>query len=220
MFDDISILIPTYNPHDSLLKEIDLLKKNGFSNIFLVDDGSVDKSIFSKVNVSEIITYESNKGKGYALKTGFKYINDLNFNGVITVDDDLQQDISDIVKIAKAFKNKNGVYIGERNFNGAPVLRKLGNNFSSFLFKKIYGVCVNDTQTGLRCFPKDLFLPLCEVGGNRFEYEMNVLKFLVKENIPINRVDIKTIYNDNGSHYNIFRDSFNIFMNIINKNNF
>ena len=67
---------------------------------------------------------------------------------------------------------------------------------------------------------KDLFLPLCGVGGNRFEYEMNVLKFLVKENIPINRVDIKTIYNDNGSHYNIFRDSFNIFMNIINKNNF
>lgn len=220
MFDDIAILIPTYNPHDSLLKEIDLLKKNGFSNIFLVDDGSVDKSIFSKVNVSEIITYESNKGKGYALKTGFKYINDLNFNGVITVDDDLQQDISDIVEIARAFKNKTGVYIGERNFEGAPFFRKFGNKFSSFLFKCIYGVRVNDTQTGLRCFPSNLLLSLCEIKGNRFEYELNVLKYLVSKHIIINKVGIKTIYNGNGSHYGVFRDSFSIFMNIIDKNSF
>lgn len=219
-YDEIAILIPSFNPSEKLIKVVNLLHKNGFNNIFVVDDGSVKKDVFSKINVSKIIVNDKNMGKGFSLKNGFRYLKNLNYLGVITIDDDLQQDISDVVKIADLFLECNGVYIGVRDFIGAPILRKFANKISSFFFKYIYGVSVIDTQTGLRCFPHSLLNDLTCVYGNRFEYEMNVLKYLVNNKIDISEVPIKTIYNDNGSHFNSIKDSYKILKVIFDKNNF
>lgn len=219
-YDSIAILIPSFNPGEKLINVIDLLHKNGFNNIFVVDDGSTDKSIFSKTKVSKIIVNEINMGKGNALKKGFKYLNSLDYLGVITLDDDMQQDIADVVKIADNFLNEKGVYFGVRDFLGAPFLRRVANKFCSFIFRLIYKESVSDTQTGLRCFPKDLLFDLCNVSGDRFEYEMNVLKYLTNNMIDINQVSINTIYNDNKSHFNSLKDSVNILKVIFDKNNY
>lgn len=219
-YDEIAILIPSFNPSEKLIEVVNLLHKHGINNIYIVDDGSFKKDIFSKLDVSEIIVNDKNMGKGYSLKNGFKYLNDLNYLGVITIDDDLQQDISDVVKIADLFLECNGVYLGVRDFKGAPILRKYANKISSLFFKFIYGVSVIDTQTGLRCFPCALLNDLTNVCGDRFEYEMNVLKYLVNNKIDIHEVSIKTIYNDNGSHFNSIKDSYKILKVMLDKNNF
>lgn len=219
-YDEIAILIPSFNPSEKLIEVVHLLHKSSFKNIFVVDDGSVDKSIFSKLDVSKIIVNDKNMGKGFSLKKGFKYLNNLNYLGIITVDDDMQQDISDVVKIADLFLENNGVYFGTRDFNGAPIVRKFANKMSSFFFKLLYGVNVNDTQTGLRCFPNSIINDLIGISGDRFEYEMNVIKYLVKNKIDIHEVLIKTIYNDNKSHFNSIKDSYKILKVIFDKNRF
>lgn len=219
-YDKIAILIPSFNPSKKLVKVVYLLHKSGFNNIFVVDDGSTDKGIFSKLDVSKVIINETNMGKGNALKKGFKYLNNLNFLGVITIDDDLQQDISDVVKIANLFLEKNAVYVGVRDFKGAPILRRFANKMSSLFFKFIYGIFISDTQTGLRCFPTSLLEKLVDVYGGRFEYEMNVLKYLVNNKIDIHEVPIKTIYNDNSSHFNSIKDSYRILKVMFDRNNF
>lgn len=219
-YDKIAILIPSFNPSEKLIKVVNLLHKSSFKNIFVVDDGSFKKNIFSKLDVSEIIINDKNMGKGFSLKKGFKYLKNLNYLGVITIDDDLQQDISDVVKIADLFLESNEVYFGVRNFKGAPILRKCANKISSFFFKCIYKVYVIDTQTGLRCFPCALLNDLINVKGNRFEYELNVLKYLVNNKIDISEVPIKTIYNDSVSHFKSIKDSYKILKVMFDKDNF
>ncbi len=219
-YDEIAVLIPSFNPGEKLVKVVKLLNKNGFNNIFVVDDGSVDKSIFSKLDVSKVIVNDKNMGKGFSLKKGFKYLSNLNYLGIITIDDDLQHDISDIVKIADLFLECNGVYFGVRDFNGAPILRRFANKMSSFFFKLLYGVNVSDTQTGLRCFPNSMANDLICISGDRFEYEMNVLKYLVNNKIDIHEVLIKTIYNDNKSHYSSIKDSYRILKVMFDKKRF
>ncbi len=215
MYEKLAILIPTFNPTDKLIKTINNLNENGFKHIIIVNDGSFNNEIFSKIEVDRILKHDFNEGKGKALKTGFEYLKKLDFDGAITLDDDLQQDILDIKKIADYFLKNEGIYFGVRNFEGAPFLRKFANKIISKVFKVLYKEDICDTQTGLRCFPKKMFPWLTEIEGNGFEYEMNVLKTLVKEKYTINKVYIKTIYNDGKSHYHAIKDSYKIIKAIL-----
>ncbi len=219
-YDDIAVLIPTLNPKERFTEVINKLVNNGFNNIIIVDDGSSNKAVINKINGIKILTHDVNMGKGAALKTGFNYISNLNVKGVITLDDDLQQDIENIKKICDLFLDNQGVYFGVRLFEGAPFSRKFSNKVTSFMFKKLYKEKIIDTQTGLRIFPKDILKDLIIVRGNGFEYEMNVLKYLVLSGIKINQVFIKTIYfnEKNASHYKVLSDSFLIYKELFRRN--
>ena len=54
---------------------------------------------------------------------------------------------------------------------------------------------------------------MLSVDGVRYEYEMNVLLWCIKNKIPIKESKVSTIYLDNNSdsHFNVFRDSFQIY---------
>ncbi len=209
-YDKIAILIPTFNPTDKLIKTINVLNDSGFNSVIVVNDGSTNNEVFSKIKVDKLLKHDINKGKGAALKTGFEYLQKFKVDAVITVDDDLQQDISDIKNIADCFLNEKGVYFGVRKFENAPFIRRFANKMASKIFKILYKEDICDTQTGLRCFPKEILLDLAKIDGSGFEYEMNVLKYLALSKIQIKKVYIKTIYNDNKSHYRVIKDSYAI----------
>ena len=219
MYDDIFVLIPTFEPSLKLYKVLDNLKDAGFKNVVIVDDGSYDKAIFKRIKDYKILRHDKNLGKGEALKTGFKYISSLGCLGVITVDDDLQQDILDIKAVADKFLENKNVVLGGRTFDKtAPFKRRLANKSVAFIFNMKYKTKISDTQTGLRCFPKKILNDLCEVSGSGFEYEINVLKYLAVNNIQVDFVPIKTIYNDEVSRYKDLKDSYKIIKAILEKN--
>lgn len=129
MYDNIYVLIPTYDPSLKLYSVIDSLKEAGFNNIVIVDDGSDDKAVFKRLNDYKVLSHDKNLGKGEALKTGFKYIASRDCLGVVTVDDDLQHDISDIKKVADKFLESKKVVLGARLFDkNTPFKRKVANN--------------------------------------------------------------------------------------------
>ena len=73
------ILIPSLEPDGRLPAYIQELKKSGFAHIVVVDDGSGEafRPIFDEVSAVEdtvVLRHEVNKGKGVALKTGYRYI--------------------------------------------------------------------------------------------------------------------------------------------------
>ena len=77
----ISIVIPSYNEEKRIGPSL-LIINNYIQNkkmdheIIVVDDGSVDrtsqmvKDLTHKIPNLQLIRYETNKGKGYALRTG------------------------------------------------------------------------------------------------------------------------------------------------------
>ena len=91
--ENAAILIPSLEPDERLPAYIRKLSENGFGRIIVVDDGSSEQyqSIFREVESIDrtvVLHHGVNRGKGVALKTGYKYILDNlpETEGVITAD--------------------------------------------------------------------------------------------------------------------------------------
>ena len=69
----ICVVIPTFNNAGTIAADVgDALIE--CKDVIVVNDGSTDNtsSILHSINGITLIEYEKNRGKGYALKTGFK----------------------------------------------------------------------------------------------------------------------------------------------------
>ncbi len=224
---NISVILPSYNPSQKLIEAVDALTKYGFDDIIVINDGSSkdsSKQIFEQVKTSPHVTliiHEKNMGKGRALKTGFEYFfeNRKDKFGVVTTDDDLQHTPADIYACAREMENKNIAVFGARNFKGKniPPKSRIGNNITSFTFKFLCGIKISDTQTGLRAIPRSYLPTLIKVGGERFEYETNMLLSMKQNNMEFCERPIETIYSNNNSetHFNPFKDSIKIYAVIL-----
>lgn len=220
----MTVLIPAYEPNERLINLIYKLKAICEYNIVIVNDGSVDEfnDIFTRVsNIGcTVLRHETNKGKGQALKTGFKYIMDSSEReGVVTADCDGQHLPQDIVKVAEEIKNHNKcIILGTRRFIGkVPLLSRFGNSLTRTIFSFANGEKIYDTQTGLRGFSKDMLEWLYSVSGERFEYEMNMLLEARSFEYGFYEVDINTVYlqENKSSHFHPLKDSIKVYMPIV-----
>lgn len=180
------IVIPVLNPDNNLITYIEELIRNGVQKIIVVDDGSDEtyKDIFSlieKIPQCILYTHDVNMGKGKALKDALKvYQNERlyeKFDGIITVDADGQHSVVDVLKISEAMNTTDDqLILGERKFDkDVPLRSRFGNSCTRVIFRLLYGMKVEDTQTGLRGIPNKLILQFDDLEGERYEYEMNML---------------------------------------------
>lgn len=212
---ELIIVIPAYEPNHLLAELIDKLNQyfNGHKMI-VVDDGSKNKDIFLEVQKKDnviVLHHDKNMGKGQALKTGFSYIKDLDGNQIIvTADSDGQHKPEDICRVYNFYKKYGyGIVLGSRKFDcDIPKRSAFGNNTARFLLRLTNGKRLNDTQTGLRAFGKELIPFLISIKGQRYEYEMNMLAEATLKDIDIHEIKIETIYIDNNSssHFRPVRD--------------
>lgn len=221
----VFLVIPSLNPDEKLGKTIKGMLDIGFENIIVVDDGSDEqhKANFPVSNsIITVLTHRVNLGKGAALKTAFKYIREHcpDAYGIVTADGDGQHTPQDVLRCADAISDKKEIILGCRDFSGDDVPKKsrFGNGITSFVFKTLCGKAISDTQTGLRGFPACLIDYLCEINGDRFEYETNMLLKCIGDNVPIKEIRIETVYIDENksTHFRPVRDSFRIYKFLVN----
>lgn len=220
----MTVLIPAYEPNERLINLIYELKAICKHYIVIVDDGSGDEfnNIFTiAANIGcVVLRHETNKGKGQALKTGFKYImGSSEREGVVTADCDGQHLPQDIVKVAEEIKNHDKfIILGTRRFIGkVPLRSRFGNSITRAIFSFANGEKIYDTQTGLRGFSRGMLGWLCSVSGERFEYEMNMLLEARSFGYGFYEVDINTVYlqENKSSHFHPFKDSIKVYMPIV-----
>lgn len=221
------ILIPAYEPDEKLIKLVGELSGLSFYKIIIVNDGSSEKCSYVFEKIKEdfncvVINHLENKGKGLALKTGMKEILKMNENiaGCITVDADGQHTPEDILKISEMFENnKHSLIIGCRDFESekVPTKNKMGNIITRTIFKLTTKKYISDTQTGLRAIPLEYMEKFCDLPGNKYEFEINMLMEACRVDIDIKELLIDTVYIDNNdsSHFNPFLDSFKIYKEIL-----
>ncbi len=221
--EDAVILIPSLEPDDRLPAYIEKLVGSGFGHVVVVDDGSSGsyQPIFRRIEEIPGVTvlhHDVNHGKGVALKTGYRWIQENlpQISGVITADADGQHTVKDCTHLAEELeKGERALYLGSRDFSSpnVPPKSRTGNRITSVLFRLFFGQWLEDTQTGLRAFRREELPLMLEVKGERFEYEMNVLIACEKQKLPIRSIPIETVYeNENkGTHYHPMKDSMRIF---------
>ena len=225
---DAAILIPALEPDEKLPAYIRQLAEHGFGKIIVVDDGSGEayQTVFHEVESIDrtiVLHHEVNRGKGVALKTGYRYILDSvpEAAGVITADADGQHTVPDCIRLAeKLSEGERAVYLGSRDFNlpDIPPKSRSGNKIPSTVFRLFYGVWLPDTQTGLRAFRREELPFMLDVPGERYEYEMKVLIACATSGIPLIPVTIETIYENGkneGTHFHPIRDSYRIYKVIL-----
>lgn len=219
----IAVVLPSLDPDAKFGKVVQGLVEAGFANIVIVDDGSCEErqKWFDEAAgfpQCTVIHHEVNKGKGRALKTAFAYImeNLPQIEGAVTIDGDGQHLTKDIIACGDALlEYKDKVIMGCRDFDapGVPPRSVAGNKTTSRMFRLLFGIRISDTQTGLRAIPAEFLPQFCEMEGERFEYETNMLLQMKKLGIGFIEQPIETVYDpdDYSSHYNAVKDSWKIF---------
>ena len=215
------VLIPAYQPDARLPRLIlELHRADPSTKIVVVDDGSGQKfsDIFEAAATAgaHVISYENNRGKGYALREGFTWIRDSAGDSqecVVTADADGQHTLNDIFRVGRTCTDTGTSVLGVREFVGhVPARSRIGNTATSALFWLATGWKLKDTQTGLRAFPVALLPALLEIQGDRYEYELRVLLHLAKFRQPVTQISIETIYEAGNptSHFRPLQDSARI----------
>lgn len=222
--ENVAIIIPSLDPDDKLLKLLNDLYGQ-YSNIIIVNDGSVEKydhyfeTAKNKYHC-KVITHSVNLGKGRAIKSAFNYIltECPDCAAALTVDSDGQHTIEDINNCCKAtIENKDTLIMGCRNFtdknNAIPLRSRFGNIMTHKVLGLLCGISLSDTQTGLRGFSRNLMKEFMTTKGERFEYEMNMILDTKEKDIPMKEVPIQTIYieDNDTSHFNPLLDSVRIY---------
>lgn len=215
------IIIPSYEPDQRLVDLVTELKKQlPAANLLVVNDGSGPnyQEYFRDVAFqgATVLEHLTNKGKGAALKTAFKFIQQYGKQDVmITVDSDGQHLVPDIIRVAEGTQEApDTITLGSRSFVGkVPLRSRFGNHVTALLFRLVTGLHLTDTQTGLRGLPTDLIPWLLVLKGDRFEYEFNMLLEAKKAGYRIQEVAIETIYleDNKSSHFRPIKDSLRIY---------
>ena len=214
---DAVILIPSYEPDDLLVNVVNELVENEFP-VLVVNDGSGKEfnRVFEQVKDKvQYISYETNRGKGFAMKRGYKEIPTLfpDVKYVITADGDGQHSLKDIIRVYDELVKHNQLVFGVRHFGkDVPFRSRFGNDFSKTTRSLLTKQYIADDQCGLRGFPIRYIPDLLRIKGNRYEYEMNQMVRFQLMQAPIYTLPIETIYLDNNSrsHFSPFKDTFRI----------
>ena len=214
------VLIPAYQPDEKLTKLAETLSGLGIQTV-IVNDGSTEGlDVFEdcrKIPGITLLGYEENHGKGYALKTGLKYMKEQGYTLAVTADADGQHLPKDIIHISEVSQQKpDALVLGMRDVSQMPPRSKTGNSLTRTLFKLLYNIDLQDTQTGLRGIPlSDSNIDgLLGIEGNRYEYEMDMLVESARL-FPggIEEVPIETVYIDNNSstHFHAIKDGAKVY---------
>lgn len=207
----ICIVVPTYNNANTLAAVLDGLLKYT-DRIIVVNDGSTDRTteILETFSIT-VVSYEKNRGKGYALRSGFKKAIELGYDYAITIDSDGQHFVEDLPEFIRALQlHQNAIIIGARNMDQSSVPGKssFGNKFSNFWFWVETGLRMPDTQSGFRLYPVRALQPIALI-TRKYEFEIEVLVRAAWSGIEVTSVPIKVFYADKAvrvSHFRPFTD--------------
>lgn len=196
----IVALIPAYNAAPFVADVI--RKARAYVPVIAVNDGSRDETL-AEIRKTDalVIDQQPNQGKGVALRTGFRAALDQGAAAVIQLDADGQHDPAEIpLFIEKHFTTAADLIIGERDFGGMPLVRRVSNTVGRSAFSWAVGRTIRDNQSGYRMLSRRLIEAVLQSQEQGYEFEMDMILIAVKRGWPIAGVPIRTIYGEEVSN--------------------
>jgi glycosyltransferase involved in cell wall biosynthesis len=220
----VSVIIPAYN-EEKTIEEIMLRTNKTMETLgvpyelLVVDDGSTDNTrLLAERHKATILTSQTNRGKGYALKTGFqKAIG----NVIVTIDADGSHQPEEIPKLLKPMM-LSGVdivsgsrFLGRQETSPTKRLNTLGNHFFNFLILLLTKKRITDSQTGFRAVRKRV-LDEIEVVSNGYQIETELTIKTLRNGFSVQEEAITCVKRRAGnSQINVLSDGIRILMTIL-----
>lgn len=230
MMKDISIIIPCYNEGFKLNSNIQkIVEYLGTihplitKEIVLVNDGSTDNTneiiniIANKIHDVKTVSYEKNRGKGYAIKMGMQKSE---AEWLIFMDADLSTDLSALSEVLLQKENADFI-IGSRRFEESILvkeqgaMRKIVGSCCSILTNIIIPLGIKDTQCGFKAIKAECAKVLIEKQKvERFAFDVEYLYICKLRGLVIKEIPV-IWENDEDSKVTVFNSSIDFFKDLI-----
>jgi dolichol-phosphate mannosyltransferase len=203
----LSVIVPIYNGEKYIKKNLEIMKRS-LSKIFeryeiiAVIDGTRDGSLkeVKKVKGIKIASYRNNRGKGYAIRYGCKYITG---NIVTFIDSDMDLHPR-LLKNFIPYLSTADIIIGSKRHPFSkidyPFLRRVLSKLYQIFSKIVLGVGLSDTQSGIKLIKKEVLeviFSLIQIDGFAFDVELCFLA--QKHGFRVVEAPIHLNYQFNGS---------------------
>ncbi|MHB1001556.1 MAG: dolichyl-phosphate beta-glucosyltransferase [Armatimonadota bacterium] len=225
----LSIIIPAYNEETRILNTLLVISKyietlTYVCEVIVVDDGSSDStlSICREFSASherfDIITYQENRGKGYAVRTGM-----LRASGayMLLCDADLATPIEEIEGFWEYMDDDVDIVVASRPLHKShlvkrqPMYREMAGRTLNLLVQLLAVPGIKDTQCGFKLFRKEAahnIFVLCTIDG--FSFDIEVLHVAQKLGYGISEAAVHW-YHRSGSKVRFLRDGTRMLADLI-----
>jgi len=220
---EVSIVIPAYNenerlgePLQKILRYVSDTKLN--AELIIVDDGSsnatarIAEETFATMPAipAQVIKYDKNRGKGFAVKTGLQAAN---ADVALFTDADLSTPIEELTKLTgPIIAGEVDVAFGSRALDRSligthqPWRREQGGRVMNLIIKTMSRLRFVDTQCGFKAFNMQKFGPLLDLMTiDRFGFDVEFLFVAQHNGLRLKEIPVR--WNDvAGSKVSVFRD--------------
>jgi len=204
------VIVPTYNNAATIVRAVSAAAEY-CRDVIVVSDGSTDGTAERLAECGGVrftlLRYTPNRGKGHALRYGFRHALQAGFDYAVTMDADCQHKASDLPLFAEALeRHPHSMIVGSRRFGveNMPAANTFANRFSNFWFRIQTLRSLPDTQTGYRLYPIARMKNMRFV-TRRYEAELEMLVRAAWRGIPIVSVPIDVYYPPAGQRVSHFR---------------
>lgn len=173
----VSLVVPAFNEEEGLPLVIEEYL-DWVDEIIVVDDGSTDNTYESAKRFAgekvKLFRHETNRGKVAALRTGVKQASG---EVIVFTDADYTYPARCVPELVREIERGADLVLGARlqSRKNIPAFNRLGNNIFSFLATYISCMKIQDSQTGMRAFRREMFDRLdVNAKGLEFETKMTV----------------------------------------------
>lgn len=200
----LDVVLPCYNPltkawANDVVAEFNELEKEVSPtklNLIIVNDGSSInltegfETIKAKIVNFYLISYSENRGKGYALREGFKASR---ASHVIYTDIDFPYTVGSFKNIYDSLKGGSLLAVGSRDndyYKDIPWFRKWLSKFLRKLIQTLLKTDVTDSQCGIKGFSsagRDVFL---QTTIDRYLFDLELIKIASKK-LKIDKVPVQ-----------------------------
>lgn len=193
----IFFVIPAYNEGKSIARVVCELKKAGYHNIVVIDDGSRDNT-FSEAKKQDIFALQHvvNRGQGASLKTGIDFALKHGADVLVTFDSDGQHRVEDIPAMLKpVMDGKVDVTLGSRFLKKTemPLGRRILLKGSVIVQWIFYGVKLSDAHNGFRVMSRKA-AQMIEIDADRMEHASQIVEEIVRKKIKFREVPVTIRY--------------------------
>ena len=188
-------VVPAFNAAPTIGGVIAGLRRSLDTSVVVVDDGSSDNtSAVARATADRTIRFPVNRGKGAALRAGFRAALATDARVVLTVDADGQHDPTFAPTLLEALEHADlAVGARDRRSGGMPASRRLTNRLSAATVGWCIGHPVADAQSGFRAIRRHVVAEISP-RGDRYEFETEFLILAGRRGHRITFVGIPTVY--------------------------
>ena len=225
---EISIVIPAFEEEarvgESIKKIFSFLQSNSINaELIVVDDGSRDRTAdtarvafeYAGNIPANVIRYEENRGKGFAVKTGLLAAK---ADIAIFSDADLSTPIEELSKLIDPIRNGEydltfGSRALDRSLIGThqPWRREQGGKAMNLIIRTLSGLKFADTQCGFKAFNMTRFRPLLDLMTvDRFGFDVEFLFVAAFHGLRLKEIPVRW-NNVEGSKVSVVRDTRRMF---------